>query len=181
MKNSSAEIKFLKERYAGARNKYKPRDIRILLLAEGPPDNLDRHFYFEDVKTQDSLFLEIMGILYPEEKKQYLASGRETEMKQELLEMFREDGYYLLDLSELPCSLLEGGIEDELSALPGRLSRLIKKDTPIILIKANVYDLCYETLLANGYRVHPDRMPFPGSGQQRVFRDKFSKAISLYA
>jgi hypothetical protein len=181
MKNSSAETRFLIERYASARNKYKPRNIRILLLAEGPPDSLDRHFYFEDVKRQDSLFLEIMGILYPEQKKQYLATGRETELKQELLEMFRDDGYFLLDLSELPCSLLEGTLEDEVAALPDRLARLIDKQTPIILIKANVYDLCYEMLLANGYRVHPDRMPFPGSGQQRIFREKFSKAISFYA
>ncbi|RYZ57991.1 MAG: hypothetical protein EOO14_10255, partial [Chitinophagaceae bacterium] len=85
MTNESSELRFLKERYASARNKYKPRQVRVLLLAEGPPDSLDRHFYFEDVKKQDSLFLEIMGVLYPEQKKQYLASGRETELKQELL------------------------------------------------------------------------------------------------
>jgi hypothetical protein len=180
MKKPSAEIRFLQERYASARNKYKPRDIRILLIAEAPPDNLDRHFYFAAVKTQDSLFLEIMGILYPEQKKQYLESGRDTELKQELLELFREDGYFLIELSELPCSLLEGQPEEEVQALPDRLSHLINKKTPVILIKANVYDLCYEKLSANGYRVHPDRLPFPGSGQQRVFREKFRKAIALY-
>ena len=64
---------FLKQVYAAARNRYKPRQIRMLLLTEAPPCSLDRHFYFEDVKKQDSLFLEIMGVLYPEQKAQYLA------------------------------------------------------------------------------------------------------------
>lgn len=180
MNNDLPEIVFLKERYASARNKYKPRQIRVLLLAEGPPDSLDRHFYFEDVKKQDSLFLEIMGVLYPEQKKRYLASGRETELKQELLSLFQEDGYFLLDLADVPCSLLEGGIETEVPELLKRLSKLIDKKTPVILIKANVYDLCYVTLTESGYSVHPERMPFPGSGQQKVFREKFRKAISLY-
>ncbi|NTS41175.1 hypothetical protein HRG84_09700 [Flavisolibacter sp. BT320] len=180
MTNESSELRFLKERYASARNKYKPRQVRVLLLAEGPPDSLDRHFYFEDVKRQDSLFLEIMGVLYPEQKKQYLVSGRETELKQELLSLFEEDGYFLLDLADVPCSLLEGGIASQVPEMLKRLPRLIDKKTPIILIKANVYDLCYAPLTESGYRVHPERMPFPGSGQQKVFREKFSKAISLY-
>ncbi|HEV7329553.1 MAG TPA: hypothetical protein VGN63_00785 [Flavisolibacter sp.] len=180
MENSSSEIQFLKERYSSARNKFKPREIRILLLAEGPPDSLDRHFYFEDVKIQDSLFLEIMGILYPELKKQYLASGRVTELKLELLQMFQEDGFFLLDLAEVPCSLLEGMLEEQVPLLLNRLPSLIDNSTPVILIKASVYDLCYAPLIANGYFVHNDRIPFPGSGQQRIFREKFSKAIALY-
>lgn len=181
MNDNSPEILYLKERYASARNKYKPREIGVLLLAEGPPDSLDRHFYFEDVKKQDSLFLEIMGVLYPEQKKQYLASGRETELKHELLSLFQEDGYFLLDFADVPCSLLEEGMDAQVPLLLKRLPRLIDKQTPVILIKASVYDLCYVPLTESGYRVHPDRMPFPGSGQQHVFREKFSKAIELYS
>lgn len=133
MNNDLPEIVFLKERYASARNKYKPRQIRVLLLAEGPPDSLDRHFYFEDVKKQDSLFLEIMGVLYPEQKKRYLASGRETELKQELLSLFQEDGYFLLDLADVPCSLLEGGVETEVPELLKRLPSLLIKKHPLFL------------------------------------------------
>ena len=180
MENCPSEIQFLKERYSKARNKFKPREIRILLLAEGPPDSFDRHFYFEDVKKQDSLFLEIMGILYPEQKKQYLASGRDTELKRDLLQLFQEDGFFLLDLAEVPCSLLEGRLDEQVPVLLERLPPLIDKRIPVILIKANVYDLCYTPLLENGYRVHDERMPFPGSGQQRVFRTKFRKAIEHY-
>lgn len=66
--HDSSDSEYLREQYAAARNKYKPSHIKILLIAEAPPNNLDRYFYYEDVKSHDSLFLEIMGILYPDLK-----------------------------------------------------------------------------------------------------------------
>jgi hypothetical protein len=180
MENDPLDIEFIRARYAKARNRFKPRQITTLLIVEGPPNNLDRHFYFEDVKTHDSLFLEIMGVLYPEQKKRYLASGRDTVLKEELLETFQEDGYWLLSIAEVPCSLLDVALEDCIPSLLERLTTEIDKRTPIILIKANVYDICYTTLLSLGFNVINERIPFPGSGQQRVFRTKFSKAIASY-
>ena len=177
MESSHLDIEYIKARYAKARNRFKPREIKMLFIVEGPPDNLDRYFYFEDVKQHDSLFLEIMGVLYPEQKKQYLASRRDTFLKEELLETFKEDGYWLLDLSEIPCSIVDVPLESYIPSLLERLEKQIDKSTPIILIKANVYDLCYELLSAKGYNVYNDRIPFPGSGQQRVFRQKFGRAV----
>lgn len=152
----------------------------MLFIAEGPPDNLDRYFYFADVKKHDSLFLEIMGVLYPEQKKRYLASGRDPILKEELLEAFMEDGYLLLDLSDLPCTLIEGSIEDNIPSLLERLENQIDKLTPIILIKSNIYDMLYAPLMEKGYNVCNERIPFPGSGQQGVFREKFSRAVAGY-
>ena len=179
MQNSPLDIQFIKNRYAKARNRFKPRQIRMVFIVEGPPDNLDRYFYFEDVKKHDSLFLEIMGVLYPEQKKQYLASRRDTLLKEELLERFQEDGYWLIGLSEVPCSLLEDPIENCIPSLLERLANQIDKNTPIILIKANVYDMCYFLLTENGYNVYSERIPYPGRGQQGVFREKFGRAIRL--
>lgn len=178
MENSPSDIQFIKDRYAKAGNKFKPAQVRILLIAEAPPDCLNRYFYFEDVKKQDSLFLEIMGVLYPEQKQRYLSSGRDTILKRELLESFREDGYWLVNLSEIPCSLLDDSLESCIPLLLQRLKKQIDKKTPVILIKSNVYDTCYHPLVSNGYNVHSERMPFPGSGQQRVFREKFTKAVA---
>jgi hypothetical protein len=178
MENSHLDIQFIKARYAKARNRFKPRQIRMVFIVEGPPDSLDRYFYFEDVKKHDSLFLEIMGVLYPEQKKQYLTSRRDTLLKEELLETFKEDGYFLLDLSEVPCSLLEEPLENNIPSLLERLKNQIVKHTPIILIKANIYDICYFPLVSNGYNVRNERIPFPGSGQQGVFREKFSRAVA---
>ncbi len=48
-----------------ARLKYKPKQIKYLLIAETPPKlDSDRFFYFENVDRQDSLFLETMKLLY---------------------------------------------------------------------------------------------------------------------
>ena len=178
MENDPLDIEFISARYARARNRFKPRHITTLLIAEGPPNNLDRYFYFEDVKTHDSLFLETMGVLYPEQKKRYLARGRDAMLKEELLETFMEDGYWLLDVAEIPCSLLDGDLENRIPSLLERLAEVIDKRTPVILIKANVYDICYAPLLSSGYNVINERIAFPGSGEQGVFRIKFSKAVA---
>ncbi len=177
MNNADNDVDFLKEVYTTAANRYKPRPIKLLLIAEAPPCNLDRFFYFEDVKKQDSLFLEIMGVLYPDEKEAYLASGRETDRKKDLLEMFRNDGYWLTDLSEVPPELTGQSLESCVPGLVKRLQKHITPDTPVVLIKANVYDLLYPVLSEQGYKVIAERLPFPGSGQQRVFREKFKKII----
>lgn len=180
MNPSVSDIDFLKDLYAAARNKYKPSQVDLLLVAEAPPDSLDRHFYFEDVKKHDSLFLEIMGILYPERKARYLASGRDAVLKQELLEHFKADGFWLLDVSEVPLSVSDKPLERCVPSLLQRLKNYITTQTPIILVKSNIHDLCYPVLQCQGYKVSSQRLPFPGSGQQRIFREKFRRAISSY-
>jgi hypothetical protein len=177
MNLDQSNIEFLSAKYSRARDKYKPRDIKTLIIAEAPPCTLERFFYFEEVSRQDSLFLEIMGVLYPEEKEEYLRSKREPSKKEGLLERFREDGFWLLDLAEVPIEVSNQTYESALPSLINRIEKAIDKTTPVILIKANVYDICYKALLAKGYNVVNERLPFPGSGQQRVFRDKFKKLV----
>jgi hypothetical protein len=174
-----SDLDFLTARYAVARNKYKPADIKVLIIAEAPPCDLDRYFYFEEVSRQDSLFLEIMGVLYPELKAQYLASKRDPMLKAELLEHFQADGCWLMDLSEVPHEVSGTHPEDSLPSLLARLKKVTRPETSIILIKANVYDCCYEALKEAGYNVSAERIPFPGSGQQSVFREKFKKALHI--
>lgn len=179
MNPEHSDIDFLTARYAVARNKYKPADIKVLIIGEAPPCNLDRYFYFEEVSKQDSLFLEIMGVLYPELKAQYLATKRDPALKVELLEHFQSDGYWLMDLSEIPHEVSGTEPEDALPSLLARLEKAASHKTRIILIKANVYDCCYPTLKELGYKVSDERIPFPGSGQQAVFREKFRKALKM--
>ena len=179
MENSLSDLDHLKKTYTAARNKYRPDHINVLFIAEAPPCALDRFFYFEDVKKQDSLFLEIMGILYPEAKQRYLNSGRDIELKEELLENFKLDGYWLMDLSEIPTSLTDASLDSYVPSLLSRLEKLIDKNTPLILIKSDVFDACYTPLKEQGYKVINERMPFPGSGQQKVFREKFKRALEL--
>ncbi len=175
----ASDIDFLTARYAAARNKYKPSPLKVLIIAEAPPCNLDRYFFFEEVRTQDSLFLEITGVLYPELKGQYLAAKRDPALKAELLEHFQSDGFWLMDLSELPYEVSGVAHEASLPSLMERLKKVADRQTRIILLKANVYDCCYAPLKEAGYKVSAERIPFPGSGQQAVFRDKFRKALNM--
>jgi hypothetical protein len=177
MTDSSSDLQFLKDVYALARNKYKPARIRTLFLTEAPPDNLERYFYFEDVKKQDSLFLEVMGVLYPDLKNRYLRSGRKSDLKEDLLLQFQSDGYWMMTIAEIPFSLSSNSLQDYLPALPERLNKYINRQTPVILIQAAVYDLCYPFLAGHGYNVVNERIPFPGSGQQKIFREKFAQTL----
>jgi hypothetical protein len=48
----------------------------------------------------------------------------------------------------------------------------------IILIKATVYDTAFEALHAAGLPVVNERIPFPGSGQQKRFEAAFARALA---
>ena len=47
----------------------------------------------------------------------------------------------------------------------------------IILIKVDVFDAAFEALRAAGLPVVKVRIPFPGSGQQRRFLERFREAL----
>jgi len=163
-----------------AREKYRPKNIKCLFIGEAPPDSLDRYFYFEDVKRADYLFLGIMEILYPELKDEYISSRRPTGLKEKMLIKFKDDGFYLLDVSELPLSLLDGNLASEVPYLIQRLEKTISKNTPIIMIKVTTFDVTYTELIKKGYKnCSSIRMPFPGQGNQIKFREKFSEALKI--
>lgn len=49
----------------------------------------------------------------------------------------------------------------------------------VLLVKRNVFELLNSPMRDAGLRVlHDDFIPFPGSGQQRRFRERFAQAIS---
>lgn len=160
----------LSMRRAAAR-RYQPEAVEILFVAEAPPCGGDRYFYFEDVQKHDSLWAELTKALYG---NAFGETRLERKKKHEWLNRFREDGYYLVDAVETP----------EVSpalirANTGRLIKVIKDIKPkkIILIKATVYENLYKPLRQSGLPVVNERIPFPGSGQQRKFREKMRQAL----
>jgi hypothetical protein len=161
-----------------ARAKYRPHEVKCLLIAEAPPEGLNRFFYYPDVKTADGLFLGVMEALYPSLKREYMAQKRQTTLKEKMLRQFQADGFYLMDLLDVPKGLYPGRCEDATDDLVNRVKGVAKLDTPIILIKANVYDIARGPLQCVGYRVVEQRIPFPGSGQQARFRQAFGDALA---
>jgi hypothetical protein len=154
-----------------ARLKYKPSTIKVLLLAEAPPEAASkRFFYFEDVSRGDTLFLETMKALYPEYCLEHGIPNTKKirSNKRHLLTRFRNDGYYLEDSCSYP---LPKGISPsqkvsilkmELPNLLTRLSVLITTATPIILISSPVFKANYKPLTSVGYSViNVAPIPFP--------------------
>ena len=149
-----------------AARRFKPEKVRLLLVAEAAPEALDRYFYFPAVRTQDSLFREVYRVV----------TGREPsrERKAEQLAELRDVGLYLIDLQSDPFD------ERPLSVHVPRLVARCRRLDPdrIVLIKVDVFDAAYAPLRDAGFAVSDVRIPFPGSGQQRRFREHFARALA---
>ena len=171
------EFGSIKKLIEQAREKYIPEDIKYILVAEAPPESLDRFFYFLDVKKSDWLFLGIMQALYPLQKDEYILRKRDPSLKEKLLLKFREDGFYLIDLLDYPLSYYDGNLSDTTNELMKKIKKLSNESTQIILIKANVYDTAFPTLRENGFKVIDKRIDFPASGGQIKFQEKFKAAL----
>lgn len=177
---SSVDTSQLKKQLEKARLKYKPENVKYLLIAEAAPDSIDRFFYYENVKQHDYLFLGIAQALYPELKDNFLSSGRSSDIKKSILKTLQADGFYLLDLSELPLSVMTGDLTSQLPTLIKNVKKVIDTKTKIILIKATVYDTAFSYLQQEGIKNLLDvRIPFPGQGGQTLFQQKFKEALKL--
>ncbi len=177
---SSVDTSQLRKELAKARLKYKPEIVKYLLIAEAAPDSIDRFFYYENVKQHDYLFLGIAQALYPELKDKFLSSSRSSDIKTSILKTLQADGFYLLDLSELPLSLMTGDLTSQLPTLKKNVKKVIDTKTKIILIKATVYDTVFSYLQKEDIKNLMDvRIPFPGQGGQTLFQQKFKEALKL--
>jgi hypothetical protein len=177
-------------RFAIASKQYRPDPIRLLFVAEAPPALASgRFFYFPAVERADTLFLEMMKVLYPDmvgfiEHTATFSPGygpaRVRATKAILLNHFKRDGFYLIDASDQPMPALATTkikrelIRKSLPALVRRVKGLLPGgDTPIILIRAVTYDVCATTLRQQELCVlNQEMIDHPARGGQRRFRQK---------
>lgn len=149
-----------------AAEKYRPAEIAHLVVAEAPPDDLERYFYFEDVPKHDDLFryvcLAILGEKPPRHGK-----------RAALAELY-DRGVFMIDLQEktprdtTPLETFVPGLVKRCRALAPRR---------ILLVKVTVFDSAYWALCDAGLAVSSERIPFPNSGRQREFEEKFGRAL----
>jgi len=168
--------------YAQRRARWKPARVRLLLIAESAPDDGGdlanrRFFYDEDLTGKDGLFREVTRALYD---SPILISGSGAKLP--WLEKLKADGVYLIDLATVPVNEL--GTGDRAAALSRNVSETVSLATQlspdgIALVKQNVFNLLERPLRAAGLPVlHDTMIPFPGSGQQRRFRERFAGALT---
>lgn len=172
-----------------ARERYKPTKLAVLFIAEAPPSSSSRYFYFDDVPDHDGLFVELLKAVYGDDFRSYVGNRRPAE-KSSWLSRLQDDGFWLLDSTDKPLDGAPVGGKSRVrllqarSDLPERLRELsvqgyLSANTPLILIKATVYDAFFASLAGLGYNIIDKRIPFPGSGQQARFRKLFGEALDL--
>jgi hypothetical protein len=182
----------LKE-FEEAAKRYQPHPLRLLFIAEAPPAfRVDRLFYFTGLRDGDTLFLEMMKVLYPAEIGYSEGDFRPgfsvkhlRHRKPELLRKFQNDGHQLIDAYEQP--MPDGAsaatkialMRSTLPALLSKVRRLIgERSVPLILIGGITYSVCAEALRLDGQRVVNDTMiHHPARGGQKLFRAKLREVL----
>ena len=182
------------ERFEKAANRYLPDPLRLLFIAEAPPAfKVNRLFYFTGLRDGDTLFLEMMKVLYPAEigyREGAIRPGFSVKemrvRKQELLRKFQNDGYHLIDAYERPMPNGASAatktvlMRSTLPPLQSKVRRLVgKRSVPIILIGGITYSVCAEALRLDGHRVVNDTMiHHPARGGQKLFRAKLREVLT---
>lgn len=158
-----------RERRQAAANKYQPREILTLLVAEAPPNDDDRYFYFEHMLKHDALFMNVAEIV--------LGAKPSRSQKAIALEKLKDAGVFLIDLKLDP---LEEG-EDLQKWVPDLVKRCreLKPKERIVILKCTVFDAAFEAMNSAGLPVVAERIPFP-TRHLDEFRRRFRKGLSAY-
>ena len=167
--------------YSDRRARWKPDTVRLLLIAESAPDDggdlANRRFFYDDTLTgKDGLFREVVRALYDNPP---LASG--PGQKVPWLQRLKDDGVFLIDLAPVPVNYhrpaeRQATLTASITATVAEARAL--KPVGVICVKQNVFDMLHYPLTDTGVRLlHDVFVPFPGSGQQKRFRERFTAAV----
>jgi hypothetical protein len=169
--------------YDELRKSYCPAHVKVLLIAESPPPAAEiessRHFYRSDkVRREDRLFTNTMRALYPETAE--LPADLEA-TKEQLLRRFQQDGWYMIEAletsqkHEVTKQQRQEHIRDALPRLLERVQKIANKNTKIILIKSNVFEVAREPLREAGFDVlNTALLDYPGRFNQKAYREKLA-------
>jgi hypothetical protein len=92
----------IRDRSIEFRMKYIPSRINTLLVGESPPMRLDeRYFYAPKEVQKGTLFCHTMDVLFEKEMKEIKTRGKEY-----FLNRFRDQGFYLTDMTKCPINNL---------------------------------------------------------------------------
>jgi hypothetical protein len=175
----------MKDEYDDIRRQYRPEHIKLLLIAESPPPASadtpsSRHFYRSDrIRRDDRLFTNTIKALYPAAAEQ--TEGQIQPDKEEWLRRFQADGCYMIEAledsqeHEVTKQERQERIKTSLPRLVERVRELAEKDTKIILIKSNPFDIAAEPLRQAGFTVlNTELVDYPGRFNQRAYREKLA-------
>lgn len=173
--------------YDDVRKQYRPDHIKVLLIAESPPPTGEkqssRHFYrSERVRTDDRLFVNTIKAIYPEAA--VMTESQIEPNKEQWLRRFQADGFYMIEALEtsqehgVTKQERQNRIKEGLPRLIKRVQELASKNTGIILIKSNVFEVAAEPLRQAGFHVlNTELVDYPGRYNQPDYREKLAKLV----
>ncbi len=191
-------------KYKEASEKYRPKKIKLLFIAESPPfveeGQEPRYIYFEKIFKYDFLFKSIAEVLLPED---FLKFKNNLIDKEKILVKLRDEDYFLIDACDFPVNQFPDEIADKIinenfEDLINNIKKIADADTEIVLVKENIYKIFLKNrekidlkILNSGfsntyrwighYRGKTGALPFPSVGWQTEFKDKLKELLGLEA
>jgi hypothetical protein len=144
---------------------YRPKTIRLLLVAESPPDDESRYFYFEGGETTDELFEQIAAVLF---------EGPPDGDKTPRLKELRRRGVFVVELK--PDATAGGGA---LSTCVGPFLLNLETLAPahIVLIGSDVHGALHTAIAKAGLPLVDVRVPSASSEHEAEFRRTLRQAL----
>ena len=165
------------EYYIELRNKYTHEYINIIFLLESPPAS-GNYFYNNEGSVSEPLYSAFMDYL------KIIARTKEEGLKE-----FCKRGYLLVDATYIPVNNIANNTErnriimQNYENLKTDLKNIdaLNNRTPIILVKANIYELFINQLPTDGFNIvnGQTKIPFPSTGQQSKFKIKIKELMEI--
>lgn len=161
------------------RERYRPQHVRLLLVAESPPncDGGDFRFFYAPEMKQDHLYRSVMEVVFSD-------FNPAVKQKTLWLERFQEAGCYLVDATDTPVNFMDDRDRKRtlLEGLPAKLAELkalAGNGIPVVLIKKNVCEMLDGPLRVAGLNVvNRGVIPFPSNGNQGRFKVLFRECLT---
>jgi hypothetical protein len=160
------------------REKYRPKQLNVLLIGESPPDpnSGDRRFFYSPHLRADNLYRGVAGAAYADDA---LVNIRD---KPATLAKLQADGFWLIDAVDLPINKQPPkqrrlAIKHAIPILIDRCAKLSPR-LGVIIVHGGVYAAVEPALRASGVRVlHRSAILFPLGNFRARFIAEFQACL----
>jgi hypothetical protein len=152
------------------RNRYRPNNVRLLLVGESPPES-GKFFYMKSAMTTHTA--------HAFES----AHGRKFSNTEAFLEHFKHCGCFLEDLSRTPVDQWSSKKRDDhLRNEVSPLSQRIKALSPsvVVIFLKRIAPYVQEAVEMSGCNPVVYVLPFPGSGHQTKYKSELATIVSKH-
>lgn len=164
--------------YEQLRERYRPERLRVLLVAESPPDPGDgeRRFFYSPELWADNLYRGVAQALYGEHDKIDILD------KPAVLDRIRVDGFWLIDAVDEPINKVDSAARARAIAagVPGLVERCLElvPELGVIICHGKVYAAAAQPLREAGVvLLHDEPLPFPLGNWRSDFISGFRRAV----